>query len=356
MRYEIVKEVRYFDEALFIAEILVNDKLPQYEALQQQPAIRQNSQKAHLLAEIINIIQEVQQKCGRSLTADAGLFSYLKDLELSVADCILTKQIVSPEATDALLKRARQLSLEERVRHYYDRIEDGDDQPASPAIGIPQLLTLMSELQISESIQWQLLKSLYQPQETIDRLLEIIRPIEEILIKHAKLLQEAADFALAYLDQVMQKNDLADLLKQELALDLHADLALYIRPAIFYPFQLTAAKFGSKRLIMAFGCIFDFEMLKINDQFQLKKVSEIGKIIQDESKLKILQALKQQPMYGRQLADQLQLTTATISHHMNALYAGGLVYIEIQANRTYYRLNRDQITESLKRIETLLLK
>jgi DNA-binding transcriptional ArsR family regulator len=62
------------------------------------------------------------------------------------------------------------------------------------------------------------------------------------------------------------------------------------------------------------------------------------KALSDETRLRILQLLAAQPMYGQQLADALGLSHPTVSHHMAQLRIAGLTRTELDAegNKTYF--------------------
>jgi biotin operon repressor len=70
------------------------------------------------------------------------------------------------------------------------------------------------------------------------------------------------------------------------------------------------------------------------------------KVIADESRLRILGALAAEPLTGKDLAARLDLTPATISHHMRKLVESGIVNAESDAQRQWYRLNGDLLRAS----------
>jgi biotin operon repressor len=70
------------------------------------------------------------------------------------------------------------------------------------------------------------------------------------------------------------------------------------------------------------------------------------KVIADESRLRILGALAAEPLTGKDLAARLDLTPATISHHMRKLVESGIVVAESDAQRQWYRLNGDLLRAS----------
>ncbi len=81
----------------------------------------------------------------------------------------------------------------------------------------------------------------------------------------------------------------------------------------------------------------------LNEQAQ-----RILKLLSDKSKFDILQSIREERSYGKELADSLGLTTATISHHMTSLMSAGLIRMEKEDGKVYYRSR----TQELKRVLT----
>ena len=79
------------------------------------------------------------------------------------------------------------------------------------------------------------------------------------------------------------------------------------------------------------------------------------KVLADESKLEILALLKERRRYGRELAKELNLTTATISHHMDMLTGCGLATLNKEMNRIYYEIDENAIRKLLEQTWELLL-
>lgn len=80
------------------------------------------------------------------------------------------------------------------------------------------------------------------------------------------------------------------------------------------------------------------------------------KALADTSKLEILRRLKKQPMYNHQIAEELKLTAATVSYHMNTMLAWQLVTAKKESGKIYYYPNTAAIELLLKRVRSLLLE
>lgn len=79
------------------------------------------------------------------------------------------------------------------------------------------------------------------------------------------------------------------------------------------------------------------------------------KALSDKSKLEILSSLKVSPKYNLEIAEQLGLTAATMSHHMSVLLSCGFVGINKQAGRVYYHIEEDSIRRFISSLEKTLL-
>lgn len=82
--------------------------------------------------------------------------------------------------------------------------------------------------------------------------------------------------------------------------------------------------------------------------------AEFLKLLADPTKLRILRILGQRDHYSAELAEALELSGATISHHMSLLLSKGLVSMEKAGNRIYYSIQKEAIRQRLRRVERAL--
>ncbi|WP_265417055.1 ArsR/SmtB family transcription factor, partial [Bacillus velezensis] len=75
------------------------------------------------------------------------------------------------------------------------------------------------------------------------------------------------------------------------------------------------------------------------EKAEINHIIDFLKLLSDKSKFKILILLSHKKMYANEIAEQLNLTNATISHHMRILTLQGLVESARNQNKTYYYLN-----------------
>jgi len=75
-------------------------------------------------------------------------------------------------------------------------------------------------------------------------------------------------------------------------------------------------------------------------------LARLLKVIADETRLRILGAIAERPLTGKDLAERLSLTPPTISHHMRKLTDAGVVVATSDAQKQIYSLNTDLLLAS----------
>lgn len=78
---------------------------------------------------------------------------------------------------------------------------------------------------------------------------------------------------------------------------------------------------------------------------QLEKLSELFKILGDQTRIKILWALDQNEMCVCDVANVLDMTKSSISHQLAVLRAVGIVKYRRSGKEVYYMLDDEHITQ-----------
>ncbi len=101
--------------------------------------------------------------------------------------------------------------------------------------------------------------------------------------------------------------------------------------------------------------IYDARRSKLSEDEVGDRVSELLKTISDRKRMEILKCLSAGTSYGKALAEKLNLTTATISHHLEQLKAIGLIKEERVKNIKYFKANAEEIERLFKQAKNYLL-
>ena len=91
-----------------------------------------------------------------------------------------------------------------------------------------------------------------------------------------------------------------------------------------------------------------------NDENRSRSVSQFMKALSDEKRLLLLKQLSIRPSYGQELAKKLNVTPATVKHHLNVLEDMELVKVNKSEHKVYYSLNREILGSRLQEVKEFL--
>ena len=87
-----------------------------------------------------------------------------------------------------------------------------------------------------------------------------------------------------------------------------------------------------------------------------ERIVDFIKLISDSKRYEMMKLLSQKPHYGAEIAKALDLTTATVSHHLSKMTLLKLIDPEKgEKNRVYFRLNKSTLEEYLEMIKADIL-
>lgn len=92
----------------------------------------------------------------------------------------------------------------------------------------------------------------------------------------------------------------------------------------------------------------------LDDSNMEEKVIELSRALSDNKRISIIRELNKAPHYGYELAQKLNLSSPTISHHMRILFRLGLVTTSKYENKIYYEVKKDKLNQSLTEISAFL--
>lgn len=199
----------------------------------------------------------------------------------------------------------------------------------------------------SEAQRYMIYKLLNNIGSITSILYDFIFDLEEIIRKYEYLIMDKLDF---YYNELLQTNiedycdkSLESLIKNN-NID-HIEYSIFIQLPNKYGVSLSQQKdklvgyifFGLMPLILR------DEPTSIKD----RKDDMFNKfnLISDYTRFSIIILLADKTMYGKEIADKLELSTGTISYHLSPLIKEGLVISKIRGKKIYYSINKEEINK-----------
>ena len=260
-------------------------------------------------------------------------------------------------------ERFHSMKEEERVR-LFARLIDCEEFASISKEKLSTFADLIAFLDTSsydKEAKWEAIK-IYNNQEAyynevVDLLAEVI---EHLNTHHAVALARLEKLFYDYWSEYQKKRDIVETLKERLSFSWEdGDAGAVIVPNLFQPFSLSLSideEDPSRLEVIRIGIMMNQNFILTGKRIRKEDMINIGKLLSDKSKVDILEYAGKKPCYGKELANELQLSTATISYHVNALLKEGLLKAEVSANKVYYSLNREALASYFEDVKNYFLK
>ena len=232
------------------------------------------------------------------------------------------------------------------IRQNYEDLQDEDENLYNDALkdnSFENFVQFLSKIDISSETKWDYIEIFINPQKYFSELAEIIFINEEA---YDNAYEEIKEYMNGFMDD-FEKNteEILDLFEKNIGLIINREKLTDLYPSIAKNRQLSYTESDEEKIyIYYFGILVQALInLQKSDLSDGKYLFMLIKNLGDKSKFEILTLLKNKEMYGQQIAEALNLTTATISYHMNDLVLCNFVKIHKSDTKVYYSLNRVEI-------------
>lgn len=218
------------------------------------------------------------------------------------------------------------------------------------------LFERISNLDITDGEKWRLLHLCEHVEDYVDRLFQVLETVITMLKEYLTDLEELFQERVLYWEKYLETHKATDFIESALQFTNFTDKNFIIYPSIFAcnKIFITAEDEKQAKYVLGIGMIFDSDFHLSAPGRNKEQLCNGLKLLSDNSKFEILQMIKESPAYGQEIAKELKLTTATISHHVNALLSYGFVNIDKVDNRIYYRMDKKVIEEFIEDLKLFL--
>jgi len=264
--------------------------------------------------------------------------------------------------TDALPvyeDRIKSLSMADRISLFAMNINDEEiaNTPKQKLACESDLIAFLDAADLDTETRWEAVKIFCNQEKYYNEAAGIIKETMELLdSKYGRIINELALEFYEYWNSCKENMDIIEILCNKFKISWEfSEVGCIFIPLIFSPYQISIAMDPVNRNemdLIRIGIAIDKRFVLLTDG-NLKKedIVDIGKLLSDKSKVDILELVSRKPYYGKELADALNLSTATISYHVNALLKANFLKAEIISNKVYYSINNEMIAAQLDGIK-----
>ncbi len=225
------------------------------------------------------------------------------------------------------------------------------DMNCEPGNQSHAFMQFLQNSEIDSQFKWELLYIYENVDFFCKEMQDIIETLQPAVTKELRHFESEVTTFVNDVRTQIRNIDLESYIKQVTHITLDDAIVRSVYPCVFASNSLAIQEH-----YLFLGILFDssFDFQGENEQLDLLLAKM--KVLTDPSKFAILKELHKESTYGNDLAKKMNLTPATISHHMNALVSEGFVNLKTgKSKRIYYSVNEDAVKRILQNIEEQLL-
>lgn len=225
-------------------------------------------------------------------------------------------------------------------------LQTGYTDPANPPPSLEpaDLRRYLEASALPAAEQWKLAFLSLDPGRTLEDFLALVETCHaHYFMQEAERLAGAQAAAAQELSGLRHRRDIVARFPEVRGVPVD-DLAttVVLAPSVFYQGASTASYDDQARqLLLLFGTRHRAPASDADDAV------EAVKLLADDTRLKIVKVLAAGPCYGYELAQRLNLSSSTISHHLSLLASRHVVVAAREDNRVAYTLNRERLAALL---------
>jgi DNA-binding transcriptional ArsR family regulator len=249
-----------------------------------------------------------------------------------------------------------------RVKEFANIIseEESDNIPLEDLKTISDLIRFIEASPYEKDAKWEVIRIFSNQEASYNEVFGILKEVMEVISsKYSKQISKIEQDCYEYWSEFQNNNDITETINSKLNISWESDKETVIVPLLFLPYGVTISvtepEFCSKDIIRI-SVMIDKSFIMAERKINKDDVVNVGKLLSDKSKVDILEFISKKSCYGKEIANELNLSTATISYHVNALLKTGFIKAEVISNKVYYSIDRERISTNLEDIKDYFTK
>lgn len=227
--------------------------------------------------------------------------------------------------------------------------------PVGLLAGPPDVQAYIEQSNLPEQEKWKAAYLHLYSEKTKSRLVRLLQQFHAFVeddLDNSREKQEASINGLKTFAAQHGERDFLELLSSRVQTLAIGGKKLVLAPSVFYD-DCSLTSESDDSLILLYGT--SQLLLQAASSPDPDKTILAFKILADEKRLGIVRMLRQGPLYGYELAQRLDLSNSTISHHLSALTSAGIVKATRKENRVYFEVQAEEIQKLFREMEHLLI-
>jgi ArsR family transcriptional regulator len=282
----------------------------------------------------------------------AGLFSLYQNQakEVTIQEFISSLKKLKPEKLICTLLKPL-YNGEEKLTT--DRIENWISCPSELYDLIEENFSADAQSPSSNLNKWKIFRLLTKPNTIQDELSSLLNNYYDQI--YSQIEQQATEIAANQLENNAKQFKIAAGKALTNLYSLEDGLIDYQQPVTvvitYFAETFEIGYFNPNLLIVGYRFPKYIDKV-VTEEEDLSTQAHVFKTLSDKNRLKLLLELNEGPKYATELAETLDISTSTINYHIKKFLNAGLIKIDKQENKIYYKLKQKRLRKLISQLET----
>lgn len=208
-----------------------------------------------------------------------------------------------------------------------------------------ELIEVINKKDVSNQTKCFYMRLIQSPKKEMNKFIEMMQifiPIYEALKN--ELIDDFHAF-VKWLDPIIQENPIAFIDEHIEFLNVEQYDNIMINYSLIS--LVSTQILDDKGINIYLGIMFKKYIDALSQKDDILVYTNIFKVLSDPTRFAILSLLAKEELYGQEIAERLNVSTATISYHMDFLFSSQLVTMKRRDRKIYYQVNRDNLNKSI---------
>lgn len=221
------------------------------------------------------------------------------------------------------------------------------------SLDLETFISLINSLDLKDNEKLRVINFYIKGPEIYETIINAALKIEKIIKKYYYLVEGDINKLIDYLQTIDLETKINDVIKFKYF--QNTDFSVCVSVMNFN--SLFLQRYENSLNVYLGYLVFTLKDIKELKALEDKKVLNILKAISEPTRFKILRLLKNKEMYVQEIANEIELTSATLVHHLELLLNESLIEIvdnNLDKKRIFYKINNNTINEFTKLLGELL--
>ncbi|QWC00024.1 helix-turn-helix domain-containing protein [Mycoplasmatota bacterium] len=217
-------------------------------------------------------------------------------------------------------------------------------------------ISYINGLNIDSSNKWNLLMMIQKPKDYLKDFIALLEKVQSLFYSYyEKKVSEATEYGMALAKRLSEdtENTFKEITHDAIHYDFSESENCYLYVSVIFPYSLRFSNDDDCRIIWGMNMEKSWKKLYEIREDKLSERVKIFKALGDKTRYGTLKLLASGESSIKEIANKLDVSSATISYHVNEFLTSGIVNLKLEkSKKSGYKVDYDKLEEVMMELKS----